>query len=144
MMVQAELFPHIPAEVQERVDRAMASNRVSPCARAVLLRLRDVGGRQRAVSIWALQSFWRISQTRIWGDRDVKAAVKELLEEHGVPIGAARSQPAGYFLLVTPEDIDEAERPLIGEIRSLARRLRAVNAKSEISRLLCGQLGIGE
>jgi hypothetical protein len=48
----------------------------------------------------------------------------------------------GTYLLCTPDDIDEAQRPLVGEIRSLARRLRAIDPKSEISRALCGQLGI--
>jgi len=110
----------------------------------VLWRLREAAGRAQAISIAAMQREWASTGNKVYTDREVKAAVKQLLEERGVPIGSARCIPAGYFLCVTPADIDQAERPLEGEIRSLARRLRAINPKSEISRTLCGQLGIGE
>lgn len=142
MPKQGELFPDIPNEVRARVDEALEGTAMSPCARAVLLRIRDAAGRERAVSIYALQAYWRLHGMKVYCDREVKAAVKELLEERRVPVGSARSGACGYFLLISPEDIDQAERPLVGEIRSLARRLRAINAKSEISRILCGQLGI--
>jgi hypothetical protein len=141
-VTQGELFPEIPKEVTARVLAAMADQAMSQRARAVLERVRLAVGRDNAVSIYALQFYWRFRELKAWTDRDVKAAVKELVEERGVPIGSARCGTPGYFLCVTPEDIDAAERPLLNEVRSLAKRLRAMNPKSEISRTLCGQLGI--
>jgi len=145
-MTQAELFPPIPFAVVERAMAAIASETVSPCAREVCraLLFEPAAGREAAMQISALQARWRLQGQRVWSDRDVKASVKELLEVHGVPIGSARSGECGYFLLVCPEDVAAAERPLEAEIRSLARRLRAINPKSEISRLLCGQMGLGD
>lgn len=141
-MTQGELFPEIPHDVTARVMAAFSDQRTSACARAVLERVRHAHGRHNAFPIYRLQAAWRLHNLRVWSAREVKAAVKELLEERGVPIGSARSGSPGYFLLCTPEDIDEAERPLLGEVKSLARRLRAINSKSEISRTLCGQLGL--
>lgn len=142
MNSQRELFPAIPVDVQARVDQALGDPATSPCARAVLILIRDAAGRSNAVSIHELRAIWIVRSLKVYSERDIKAAVKELLEDRGVPIGSARCGSPGYFLLCSPEDIDQAERPLVGEIRSLARRLRAINAKSDISRALCGQLGI--
>lgn len=141
-MMQRELFPAIPAEVQARVDQALEDPATSPCARAVLILIRDAAGRENAVSIHELRAIWIMRSLKVYSERDIKAAVKELLEERGVPVGSARSGSPGYFLLCSPEDIDQAERPLVGEIRSLARRLRCINPKSSISRLLSGQVGM--
>jgi hypothetical protein len=132
----------IPSPVKLRVLLALHDQALDPCSRAVLWRLREAAGRAQAVSIAAMQSGWASAGNKVYTDREVKAAVKLLLEERGVPIGSSRSGLHGYYLLVTPEDIDHAQRPLVGEIRSLARRLRAIDPKSEISRALCGQLGI--
>jgi len=143
-MNQGELFPEIPAFVNDAIASAARDSHTSRCAVAVLRVLyeRMALGRENAVPISALKQRWRELGDRVYCDREVKAAVKELLEERGVPIGSARAGSPGYFLLCTPEDIDEAERPLLNEVRSLARRLRAINRNSEISRTLCGQLGI--
>jgi hypothetical protein len=140
-VTQGLLFPEIPNEVQLRIELA-ASSGASLCAQAVLRIVRNRIGRAQALTIFGLQHIWRLREEKVWSDRDVKAAVKELVEERGVPIGSARSGLAGYFLCVSAEDIDAAERPLLGEVRSLAKRLRAMNPKSEISRAICGQLGI--
>lgn len=56
--------------------------------------------------------------------RDVKAAIKSLIEDFGIPIGASRGKPCGYFLIVTPDNLEQALRPLKHELESLARRVR--------------------
>ena len=143
-MTQTELFPAVPQQLRVAALVALGGAGVSACAKDVLriLLYEPAAGRENALQIRHLQARWRIRGQRVWSDRDVKAAVKELLEDCGVPIGSSRSGDRGYFLLVTPADIEAAERPLIGEIRSLARRLRAINPRSEISRAICGQLGL--
>lgn len=145
-MTQGLLFPAIPEEIRSRIERALADPVTTPCAKAVLRTMlsRFAVGRIRAVGIEALQERWQGMGNKIFSAREVKAAVKHLIESHGIPIGSARCTPVGYFICVTAEDIDEAERPLVNEVKSLARRLRCINAKSEISRILCGQLGIHE
>src|SRR6185437_15879510 len=102
MNPQRELFPAIPAEVTARIQRVLVNPAASPCAKAVLTRICDVAGRSHAVGIGALQQYWRICRVKVYSDREIKAAVKELVEEWRVPVGSARSAPAGYFLLVSP------------------------------------------
>jgi|GEM_PF-4008006 len=144
-MTQRDLFPLIPEEIRARASRAMADPAITPCAFQVLTRLirfPEAAGRERAISIADLQAWARLNGFHVYSDREIKAAVKQLIEEHDVPIGSVRYEPAGYFVLCSAEDIEIAERPILGEIRSLARRLRCTNPKSEISRTLCGQMGI--
>lgn len=142
-MSQTTLFPLIPEEVRRRLMQAMADPDISPCAFQVLTRLvrfPEIAGRARAISIASLQDWARLNSFKVYSDREIKSAVKELIEERNVPIGSARSDPAGYFIAVTAEDLDAAEKPLIAEIRSLAKRIRSINPNSEISRALCGQI----
>jgi hypothetical protein len=73
--------------------------------------------------------------------RDVKAAVKSLVEDFGLPIGASRSAPFGYFLCVTPGDVDDAVRPLVHEIVSLARRVRVLAGSERVAEIM-GQLNL--
>lgn len=75
---------------------------------------------------------WRGEQP--WNERTVKAAVKDLVERFGMQIGASRKPPYGYFFILTAEDREEARRPLRNELKSLARRLRALSSKLEIAR----------
>lgn len=134
-MTQALLFPEIPTSTRARILVVLGDPNLSPSCASVLRALMYAAGRQSAISISQIQvgCHWL-------SDRDIKAAVKELLEVHGVAIGSARSAPFGYFLLCSQDDIEQAERPILAEVRSLARRLRAINPDSDISRMLCGQL----
>ena len=71
--------------------------------------------------------------------RDVKATVKLLVEDFEIPIGASRQEPYGYFLCVTQEDYDQALRPLVNELISIARRVRALASQERRSEVM-GQL----
>lgn len=145
-MTQTNLFAAIPDAVRDRIDTALNDPDMSRCALAVLSRLRHLpaAGRNRAISIASLQSYWQICGVKVYSVREIKAAVKELLEERNVPIGSARCNPAGYYLLVCEDDIRAAVKPIWGEITSQLRRVRCLDPKSSISRELCGQLGIQE
>lgn len=72
-------------------------------------------------------------------DRAVKQLAKDLLEGYGVPIGAHRQPPYGYFLCVTPEDYAVARRPYHQEVLSLLRRLKALTPDQRLLELY-GQL----
>jgi hypothetical protein len=132
------------AEVNRRVQDALLSKTISQCAWAVVYQLtgqHKAYGRKNAVTIQQIQE----KMARNWSDRVIKAAVKELIEEHEVPIGSARgaSHP-GYFLIVDEEDRAAAERPLRGELISLAKRLRTINPHSQLAQALYGQLKLEE
>src|ERR1700694_71817 len=71
--------------------------------------------------------------------REVKQLAKDLTERFGVPIGARRQPPYGYFLCVTPEDYAAARRPYLNEVLSLLRRLKALNPDQRLLELY-GQL----
>lgn len=75
--------------------------------------------------------------------RDVKAAVQELVKNFGLPIGASRAAPFGYYLCVTPEDIEAAVRPLVHEIESLAARVRALVGSERVAEIF-GQFQLKE
>ena len=60
------------------------------------------------------------------GDRELKEMAKVLTEDFGIPVGARRQRPYGYFLCVTAEDLELAAQVYIHELISLARRIRAL------------------
>lgn len=72
-------------------------------------------------------------------EREVKAAIRDLVIVHQLPIGASRGKDHGYFLVDSPEDVEIAISPLEGEIRELARRVRILGGKERLAEL-CGQL----
>jgi len=83
---------------------------------------------------------WATQPERERSAREIKARVKELIEFHGVKIGSSRRVGQhGYFLIMSEEDQLEAERPLVGELTSIVRRLRALRSKQWVARLW-GQL----
>jgi hypothetical protein len=67
--------------------------------------------------------------------REVKEAVKSLIEDFKLPIGGSRQKPYGYFLIVTADDLEQALRPLTGEIRSMARRVRALTSEQQLGEI---------
>lgn len=67
--------------------------------------------------------------------RDVKAAVKSLVEDFGIPIGGSRQEPYGYFLIVTPSDLEKALQPLRSEVQSIARRVRALAGNEVVAEM---------
>ncbi len=138
----------LSAELSLRVMDARDSGKLSDCERDVLSALVDLPsgprrGKERALKIADMQAIWTRGGSHCWSDRVVKAAVKELIETHMIPICSSRDGSAGgYFLPASSEDLEAAERPLRGEIISLAKRLRAINPKSSFAQHLAGQLVI--
>lgn len=140
--------PPLPVETAQRISDARSSGRLSDCEEDVLALLVDLpsgarAGRDKAMQISEMQSVWARRQVHIWPDRSIKDAVKQLLEVHECPIGSSRTPGrAGYFVCASDEDLQASERPLRGELISIAKRLRALNPKSNFARALLGQLQI--
>lgn len=141
-------FDALLPELAIRIADARRSP-MSDAARDVLSLLVDHpagarAGRDKALSIAAMQGAWDYAGQHIWSERVVKAAVKELLEDCGVPIGSSRrSGNSGYYLISSCADLEAAERPLKGEVLSLLKRLRTINPRTDFCRHLAGQFEIG-
>lgn len=148
--MQSSLFPPVPTETQERIDRALADSTLTGCARAVLIVLasRPAVGREHAISIADLQRVFRFevqggpAAGRAYSDREIKGSVKALIETFRVPIGSARQEPYGYWILRTPEERDEAVRPIRAEVISLLNRWRVLDNQSAIAAELAGQIAL--
>jgi hypothetical protein len=136
---EIEFPPSMPTEIQKRIEYALHSRKLSDCQWFLLNTL--MAGREQAISISALCAKWEGVD---YSDREIKAAVKSLVEDFEIPIGSSRSKPAGYYLIVTPEDAEAAVKPLLAEIRSLAHRCRILSPKSQYVRHLLGQLSVEE
>jgi len=110
-------------------------------ARAILRVLRFHAGWERAIPLCELAERAAAASVHAAGitDREVKQAVKTLTEDFGVPVGASRQTPNGYFLCVTREDLEIAVRPYILEGKSLFRRARAI-AGNDVVEAALGQL----
>jgi hypothetical protein len=73
--------------------------------------------------------------------REIKQQARTLTIDFGIPIGAARQEPYGYFLCVTQEDYAAALRPYMHEIQALAERMRVLKAPARLLEIL-GQLQV--
>lgn len=80
-------------------------------------------GRRNPVSIAELQRFMAMD------DRSVKAVVEKLRKDHRLPIGARRTEPAGYFVVVDAEDEKEALEPYWRQILSELETVRSFTSK---------------
>jgi hypothetical protein len=141
---QIEFPPPMPVEIQKRIWDAFESTKLSDCQYVVLCQVIDRPGRCKAIKISEMQWQWELGEWFIYSDREIKGAVKSLVEDFEIPIGSSRAKPAGYYLIVTPEDAEAAVKPLLAEIRSLAHRCRILSPKSQYVRHLLGQLSVEE
>lgn len=55
--------------------------------------------------------------------RKVRIVIAHLIERHNQPIGSASQAPAGYFLIETAEEAEQAAQELKARIIQLAKRL---------------------
>lgn len=140
--VQATLFTDAEFEVRRRVDAVLLENMLTTCEEQILRIIGYAYGTKNALSIDNIQ---RILENRAdygYSDRQIKGAVKCLIEQFGIPIGSSRQQPYGYYLVVSDQDAEDAVRPLRNEIFSLLRRIQALSPKSKFVRELQGQLDL--
>jgi hypothetical protein len=98
--------------------------------RAIVELLRDHRGADRPITIEGIRVHVPLSE------RQVKKSVKQLVEVYGLPVGASRHFPAGYFLVVTAADREAALRPLRAEFYSLLRRIKALGDNRVVEKML--------
>lgn len=73
------------------------------------------------------------------GEREVKNLMRSLVVDFKVRIGAARTQPFGYYLVTNADEAKEAAQVYESEIVELARRVRVLRGAHFTAELL-GQL----
>jgi hypothetical protein len=92
-------------------------------------------GRKNAISIDVLHRATGKSE------RDIKAAVHELVVTHRMRVGSSRATPVGYFVIVDAEDLAAAVEPYRAQIVQMWRRLRVLSSRHELAELH-GQLSL--
>ena len=97
-------------------DRAPSID-LSPGERRVLETLQRHRGRAAAIHKEALAA-------TVWLEvRQVRIMIAHLIERHNQPIGSASQSPAGYFLIETAQEAEQAAQELKARIIQLAKRL---------------------
>jgi hypothetical protein len=104
-------------------------------AAKVLGVIRQHVGRASAVSMY------EISQRTAVSPRDVQAIVKFLVEERGVPIGSATSEPFGYYVIRSEDELQDNYRHFVRRGVSNLRHASAFK-KASIVGPIVGQLEI--
>lgn len=66
-------------------------------------------------------------------DREIRKAVQTLVNEQGFAFGSTTKNPSGYYVIVKPEDLEEAIKNLSNREQKIAERIRKLilNAQSE-------------
>lgn len=123
MPVQGEL----PFEVFRPADVLSAEEE------AILAILGPRRGREAAISVDRLALVTGIERRR------VEQVVKQLVEEHQVPIGTSTRPPYGYYIIERDEERREVRDSLIRRAASVFRRARAYDRSGWVARML-GQM----
>jgi hypothetical protein len=92
-------------------------------------------GAQRAISLHALMVKLERVVKPVPTEREIKDAIRSLVVDFKVRIGASRSKPFGYFFVTTPQEARDAAHLYISEIRELARRVRVLLDPHDLSEL---------
>lgn len=136
----------IPYTLAERICDVLANNEIPTFSRYTLeaiLGLSCPRELDTRASIFAIQA-WLTENRGIWiTERLVKAAVKHLVEVHEIALGSSRGAKPGYFFIVDDAAAQAATRPLLAEIRSLAKRCRALDPRrNRYLKSLLGQMEV--
>ena len=99
---------------------APATMPLSPDERAVLDVLVRHRGREAAIGLDAVAGIAGISE------RTVQDIIVHLIERHHHPIGSAVKHPMGYYLIQTPDELEESLSQLVHRLTALARRIAAL------------------
>lgn len=77
-------------------------------------------GREKAIPAKELSSMVQMST------RDLRRRIKYLIEQDGILIGSAHEYPAGYWLIVDADEMDEAVGPMINHAVSMLKRVARI------------------
>ncbi len=101
--------------------------------RTILQRLVHRLGQSQAMPLKDLQLITGES------DRNIKEAIRGLVVDFRVRIGASRGEVNGYYLITSREEALATAQPYISEVRQLVRRIRVLLDPHDLAEL-AGQL----
>lgn len=101
--------------------------------------LRILSGHKGAASAITIAELLKLQSLSHLDPRAIKLAARGLVVDYGLPVVGMRRPPYGYYLAITPEELAEAVRPLIGEIVQISRRVRALQGSEYVHQML-GQI----
>ncbi|MFL6352273.1 MAG: hypothetical protein ACJ74Z_10540 [Bryobacteraceae bacterium] len=67
-----------------------------------------------------------IASRKGYSKRMVTAIVEKLRREHGLPIGASRRRPSGFFMARSNDDFEATLQTYLSQIHSMVETVRAV------------------
>lgn len=141
------LFPETVEQTETRIDAEIASLllgvsggplglTIDAAQRAVLQAVRYHRGRERAITIAEIRERTKLEI------RAIKMAVRGLRINFRLPIGSSKSGgQGGYFVMVTPEDLQIWSHDVLDQIRAQAQVLKAV-AGERMALEMLGQLSL--
>ncbi len=112
---QLPLFGHVTLPNNPFADSAFPPGDQERRVAALIWQYR---GRENPVSLADLCKVTSLHE------REIKGVVERLRVDHGIPIGARRRKPFGYFIVVDAEDARLAVEPYAKQIFSMLRVLR--------------------
>ena len=89
--------------------------------------LRERLGAKQAVRANTLVTLVWLRTGQHVSEREIRAAIKHLIENEGRPILSSTRQPLGFFVASSQEEIERYKATLQSRIRSTAQRLRGVD-----------------
>jgi hypothetical protein len=92
-------------------------------------------GAQRPISLRDLMGKLDRVTSELPTERETKDAIRGLVVDFKVRIGASRSRPFGYYLITTTQEARDSARPYINEIRELAARVRVLLDPHDLAEL---------
>ena len=145
------LFPDLGPTIEQRIQQIDAEILnllmgksggplglcLSDDQKLILRALRYRRGAANAISIRELQT----TRGAIMSDRAIKAVVHELRTTYRLPIGSNKGTPAGYYIMISPEDHAILRAQILDQVRAELEVLKATSGPHAAIELL-GQLRI--
>jgi len=122
------------AEVDAQIVRLLRSPEWPEQDKELLRILASHRGAGNPISALSLAEQMRFGEGEA-ARRKVTGTIEDLIVRGRIPIGARRSKPNGYFLIVDHADLGAAEHALWGEIYALLRRLRVLSSRERVAEL---------
>jgi hypothetical protein len=117
---------------------AIVANLTYP-AREVGAIILDHRGEANAISIAEIAQMLWTQASHAAAERAIKAAVREL-RRAGVKVGSRRTEPVGYFMIQTTQELSATVRPLLRQAVDELRTIEALTGRGFFTAELEGQM----
>lgn len=122
-------------EVRLKYLHALESPELTASEKCLLQIIRTHEGASNAIKSRAIGNLLNLDwneHTRRW----IASTVETLVLLHGIPVGASRCAPQGYFLIETQSDLDIAVNARWKEVYAHFRHIKALTSPEKARELL--------